>query len=307
MSLYNETGLDKMDKLHILSDAEQILLGTLENLTLDFNTTHLRTISFPDSVSNENVAYESYVIEADSRTVNNALEQAATLFLKLDGTNEMTGNIHFENSGFSTSLGSGILESNVSFILPPNQDAVFEPNNIYLSLDNESDGVTRWKSIPTASTSGSKGLTILSSNITSDSEEFAATSLAVKQAFDMGASAYDLASSAQNYVEGDIFQNIRINWSPELPYNIYTTGINNTSLGAGSMPFNEGTNNTSVGVLSLHSNSTGENNTCLGYQTMMYNVVGYECTAIGTNSQYYGESAVGCVSVGVGSLFHNIS
>ena len=185
MSLFN-SGDTHITELFIDSDDKQIVVGEDENVTLSINTDNQRDILFPDSIDNEIVSYRSYVDAAENSAISSALSEAAEIFLKLDGTNEMVGNINFVNNGYITSLGSGILESNVSFILPPNQDDVsLEPNNIYLSLDTLSDGITRWKSIPTANTSGQKGLTILSNNTTSDSEEYAATSLAVKNAFDI--------------------------------------------------------------------------------------------------------------------------
>ena len=60
MSIYNTSTSDDLIsgfQLELLRDIEQILFGSSALVTFDIDTTHQRTITFPDSSGNESVAY----------------------------------------------------------------------------------------------------------------------------------------------------------------------------------------------------------------------------------------------------------
>lgn len=66
MSLYNENSLES-DRLHIISDVNQIEFGTDQITTFDIVTSTTRTLTFKASVGAETIAYESDVQDQTAR------------------------------------------------------------------------------------------------------------------------------------------------------------------------------------------------------------------------------------------------
>ena len=76
----------------------------------------------------------------------------------------------------------------------------------------------------------------------------------------------------------------------------------NTVVGGASMDFNSGVANTSVGYISLNSNTTGSHNAAFGYGSLANNTEGSQNTAIGKNTltslNGTGSSSIGNTAVG---------
>lgn len=103
-----------------------------------------------------------------------------------------------------------------------------------------------------------------------------------------------------------------------------TTGVSNTGIGYQALLLNnDGTNNTSVGTLSLNQVVSGSYNTAIGFQAannntqsnhvaigndaLRYNTYGQQNTAIGSNALYSSVGVSGQVAIGYNSLYSNIT
>lgn len=85
-----------------------------------------------------------------------------------------------------------------------------------------------------------------------------------------------------------------------------TTGSRNTSLGYDTLLSNTtGENNTAIGSPALWSNSTGNNNTCLGAWSTFFNTTGFENTAIGTASLLNNVNGSSNIACGAAALPNN--
>jgi Chaperone of endosialidase len=91
-------------------------------------------------------------------------------------------------------------------------------------------------------------------------------------------------------------------------------GSYNTALGAGTLLFNvgdqntgEGTQNTAIGTAALLFNTTGFANTADGVQALFNNTTGQDNVAIGTDALLHNDSGNGNDAVGLQALFSNTS
>lgn len=84
-----------------------------------------------------------------------------------------------------------------------------------------------------------------------------------------------------------------------------TTASFNTGVGAGTLLFNNGDQNTAVGVAALLSNTTGEHNTALGAAALANNTLGDFNTASGVNALSSNTAGVSNSALGWGALLSN--
>jgi hypothetical protein len=85
-----------------------------------------------------------------------------------------------------------------------------------------------------------------------------------------------------------------------------TTGSNNTANGVNALYFNTtGYNNTASGASTLKSNTTGYNNTASGLNALFFNTTGYNNTASGLSALFYSTTGYNNTASGVNALFFN--
>ena len=84
-----------------------------------------------------------------------------------------------------------------------------------------------------------------------------------------------------------------------------TNGGYNTGLGAGTLIFNTGSNNTAVGTDALFTNNVGTDNTATGFQALFNNTSGILNTADGEFALFHNVHGGGNTALGLQALFHN--
>ena len=85
-----------------------------------------------------------------------------------------------------------------------------------------------------------------------------------------------------------------------------TTGYNNTSVGNNSLVFNSvGNHNSAFGYFALRLNTSGSFNTALGFESLYSNTTGNSNVAIGVDSMYRNTTGGNNTAVGLSSLYNN--